>query len=712
MTARNKPGREGNVGAEPYVRRTPRSQRIWGTLFGTPVPTFQAFLPRPSWKSRLLRWSLRKAARMVRRTFRRGWIWRRALAPWYVAMTIWVAAALASQMQRGWSTILGIAVVGAVPGWRWLGMPAWRFTRRRNLKPVGQRIWYAGFYAFLTLWASVAAAWTALPPWAGVLWVATMTVWVRWMWHHRTRFEIPAVMGDLLDDRTLRWNKVEGLAGTSLVDPVELEAPKRWEAKVDLSSTKLLVKDVVAALPHIAKVFERPVGNIIADYGPGRLEHVAHLTVVDDNPCNTVTEYDESWMPSEQDVAEGVVPYHLYPNGVRGKVRLWLPEAGCVNSLFTGDVRSGKSAGMEAKMLQATMTGKVWPMVGDPQGGVSMPTWCGPQGLARWQAPCKEGDLEPIWRQLNGLREGMYARSDAMSRFEWVDEYGDEQVGLNCWDPDLTGWCAVGYALDEAWRVLLIPEMAAILKELLKMMGKVGYYIDLATQYPGLEEFNNDMGMRQPLNAGNLLAYRNSAGSVKSMILPSHLPGPFEIPTETVAGEHTKGTLICSSQAPRSSLPVYSRSVWAKRGRFWAKQAIERVPRLDPYTADAFAKYGCEAALLDVSDGFIRETFEKIEQREREKVTVAEPKAAPVAAKSGKAKRQTALDRIKEFLSTRPDRRAHTGVIAEALEIPLGTVSTTLRRVEGREVHQDRRGIWALGVAANRQLAIDDEPAA
>jgi hypothetical protein len=56
-----------------------------------------------------------------------------------------------------------------------------------------------------------------------------------------------------------------------------------------------------------------------------------------------------------------------------------------------------------------------------------------------------------------------------------------------------------------------LPSSRTIFKECLKMQNKTGMYHGHATQYPGIEEFNNDMAMRQPLTAGNLLAYRNTA---------------------------------------------------------------------------------------------------------------------------------------------------------------------------------------------------------
>jgi Mn-dependent DtxR family transcriptional regulator len=77
--------------------------------------------------------------------------------------------------------------------------------------------------------------------------------------------------------------------------------------------------------------------------------------------------------------------------------------------------------------------------------------------------------------------------------------------------------------------------------------------------------------------------------------------------------------------------------------------------------------------------------------------------------------RETVEDRILTYLRGRSDGRAHTGVIAEALNVSLPTVSTTLRRAEQkghRPVHQVRKGVWALGLApVARADAVRDEAA-
>lgn len=651
----------------------------------------------PSWRRRLRRWALRKAGRAVARIFRRAWSWGRALAPWYAALTVWLAAAIAGQVEGGWRTLVVLAVLGAAPLYRWLGLPAGRATKRRGRKPLEHRCWYAGFYALLCVWSAVGAAWTVLPPWAGVLWVGTFATWVRWMWHRRTR---PAAKVHV-DAWSQRWAKVKGMSGTTLASPVQLQDPTRWEADVDLSAADLLVRDVAAAAPYIAKAFGVPVENVVAEYGPSRLEDTARLCVVQENPCHDAVVYDESWIPMPADAAEGVVPFHLYPNGKRGKIRLWTPGAGCNLTLFSGDQRTGKSAGMEAAMTGAVFTGNVWPVAGDPQDGVSMPAWCGEDGRARWQAPCRNGDLEPLWHMWQGIRDGMHARQLLMRSWRWTDQFGDRRIGTSAWDLQIMpGFPAVGIACDELHMLMKDKEFAGLIKQCLKMMGKVGFFVFGATQNPSIEEFDNDQGIRQGFTAGNVLCYRNTTGTVKNMILPPGMPDPSGIPSDTPDGLHTKGMLIASSAAPRSSLPVYSRSVWAQRSTYWADRAMRHCPDLDEPTMAAFAPHMKLTQLALLGKTATADAAPPAVERDRIVVPDAKPE-----------RKGRAIDRIVAYLEGREGRRAHTGVIAQALDMPKGTVSTTLNRAlpSGR-VYQAREGIWALD-AEPAASAADDEAA-
>lgn len=673
-----------------FQRKPGLTAQSFTNLTGLNSAYYGAVYPGRSLYARLRRWVWRKVWRLTKYLGRKGWARRRILLPWAIGAAAYLTAAIGHLIEQGWASILVLGGLGTIPVYRWLGLPFGRLTKRRGVKPTEQRIWYASAYAALIAWTVVAAAWRLGPPMPGFWVTGILAVWVRWLWHHRTR-KAPPVKAVPVGERQERWAQVKKLAGTQLENVVEYTAPKRWEADIDLSETDLLVEDVVKAVPYISKKFRIPQSNVIADYTPDRLEHVAHLTMVEDNPCDQPSIYDESWIPTEQDIAEGVVPFHLYPNGTRGKVRLWYPRAGTVNSLFSGDIGSGKSAGMEAKAIQAMQTGKVWVMAGDPQGGASLPALCGADGQAAWGAVGDEDNLDAIYNQLCFMQEAMYVRQDAMKRLEWEDKYGDAVTGLASWDPTITGWPAIGITLDEVWRLLLIPECAKIVKELLKMQRKVGFYMDMATQYPASDEFGNDAGLRQGIIAGNLLSYYNSdGGTVKAMVLPSHLPAPDKIPMETTKGEHTKGMLIASSRAPLSSLPVYSRSVWAERNVYWAKKARERMPELEPALQKVLAKYRpLPSAAPD--------------EPQRERIVVQTP-TQPTATPRQAPTRVGELDRILAFLRTRPGYRCRAGIIAHELNMPRSTVSQTLGRAKRKTgIVSSHHGVWTLHEVPDEQ---------
>jgi hypothetical protein len=634
----------------------------------------------PSWQRRLRRWALRKAWRMVCRIFRRALSWGRALAPWYLALTVWLAAAIAGQVENGWRTLVALALVGAAPMYRWLGLPLGRLTKRRKVKPTEQRCWYAGFYVLLSVWSAVGAAWTVLPPWAGVLWLGTFATWVRWMWHRRTR-RVEVLVGEIVDDRLTRWARIAGegkpLKGAELENLNALEEPRRWTADVVLPSGDLTVENVQSAHRRICSAFSTRRDNIIIDESPGGAEDAAVLTVVEENPTHTAIEYDEGW---QKEFAPGCFGFHTYGDGFRGGLRLWQPMSGTANTLFSGDTRAGKSAGMEAGLIQAVDTGLVWPMAGDPQGGQSMPAVVGEAGWAKHKAT----DPESVYNQLLALKEAMYARSRLLQRMKWSDADG-EHVGIGFYDPQVTGLPMILYIFDEAHIAMKDPDwgpfIVLLVEELVRMVGKTGIALWLATQYPGIEDLGNKMSIRQNLIAGNVVSYKNSAAVAKGMILPASMPSPYQIPKETPDGGHTKGTAVIYSAAPRSSRSAYSRSVWVKRAHHFGALAAAKIPVLDEVTGNAMSRY------IDLPGSA---PAAKAVEPQRERIVVA---AAP-------ARKERAIDRIVAYLDGREDGRAHTGVIAEALDMPKGTVGMTLRRAEASgAVHKVRDGVWALGRA-------------
>jgi hypothetical protein len=667
------------------------------------APKYQIVEPHRTVRSRVTRWALRGMWRLFYRSLRRLlWRWRRSLLPWYAAVAVWVCAAAASVTPRGWTTMLLAAGLGALPMWRWLGLPMWRFTKRRGLKPASQRIMYGGFYALLTVWGAVAAVWTVGRPWLAMLVLPTFAVWIARLWHHRGRKEPVEELGEYEQ----LWAQIDGLTGTSLVNLRELDDPKRLQFTVDLSKTKHLTKHVTDAIPMIAKEFGVTPGSVVVKGSPRGVETSCEVVIVHSNSCDDPIPYDETWIPTKQDVEEGCVPLHSYPHGARGRVRYFLKGAGCVNTMASGDPRVGKSQSIETLLTQLAFTGMVWPVAGDPQGGVSMPTWCGRHNpLARWAGL----DRDAIYDQMLMLVDIMHARSEALAHVRYVDEWGDEQIGVNCWDPSKVDWPIIAYAIDEAWSLTGDPDFKPLFVRLLKMMGKCGMKMILATHYPALGEFGNEEAIRQAFTAGNLLAFRNTGTATKNMILPSGMPGPDGIPQETGTGNHTKGMLVAASAAPRSSLPVYSRSVWMQRARFWGEQAQARIPeRLDPISAPIWDHYiNGRHRCSDCRELQGLCACQKEQAGEREQVTVS-GRPGTVVPISGPV-----IVRAIEFLKT--NGPATSGVIAQALGEKLPAVGMALSRGKAKNVvHEigDGRNVWAAGPEPVTETATNQEEAA
>lgn len=681
--------------AAPTAEKTSLISRLMG------APTYQLVEPHRTIRSRIARWIGRGLAKMLFRALRRVlWRWRRSMLPWYAAAMVWLCAVIASVIQDGWTLMVMAAAVGAVPMWRWLGLPAWRFRKRRDLKSVAYRAWHAGFYTLLSVWGPVAAVWTVGRPWLAALVIPAFTVWLARLWHYRVRSEPPPQLGEYDDI----WAQVKPLNGTALLDARKVEDPERLLATVDLSATDHLMKHVVEAVPTISKKFGVPPRSVVVHPSRDGVETTCNLEIVYRNLCDDPVPYDATWIPTAENIKAGIVPYHSYPNGQRGFVRLFLKNAGCVNTMASGDPRVGKSESIETLLTQMAFTGMVWPMAADPQEGVSMPTWCGKHDpLARWAAL----DLDTIYDQLLALRDVMLARSRAMGDVEWVDEWGDRHIGINCWDPSKVDWPIIAYAVDEAWSLTGHPDFKPLFIQLLKMMGKCGMKMVLATHYPELGEFGNEESIRQAFTAGNLLAFRNTATATKNMILPSGMPGPDGIRQETDTGNHTKGQLVAATAAPRSSLPVYSRAVHPERMRFWGAQAAARIPQLDPISAPIIEYYMTKQHRCSDCSSLHALCTCKNEDGSG-KVAVAD-QTGTVVPLNGDG---PTIVRVIAFLEK--NGPATSGVIARAIDAKLTTVRMALVRGRDIHVHEVREGhnMWAAGPGTQENETTDQKEAA
>jgi hypothetical protein len=612
---------------------------------------------------RFRRWLGRSAWKATHKSARHGWKKRRTLAPSYVGFAVILLGELAHVLPTGWLTAAWLGLPAAAICWWWVGGTAWKLTRKKRARKTHRGWWLAGIGVAWALFLLVALlSWA--PPMPFPVIVATTTFQVRWLWHRRVR----PTAAKKNDPDVATWKAIDGFAKTS-IEFTDLPADRGRSALADLSDSNLTADDVVAKLKAITKAYRKTAGAVVVERTPEEYEHLVKVMILKRNPTQEITEYDESWVQLE----DGCTPFSTYPDAARAWLRIWEPRSGCVHELFSGDPRTGKSRGMVTAMTQSVMTGLVFPIVGDPQQGQSMPGWAGADG----KAPITALDVESIHDVLRALRTAMYRRSNYLSKRLWTDEDNDTHRGMDFFDPTVVPELPIlEMTIDEAHRLLEFDHIADLVEEIALMAGKTGIRLRLATQYPSMDNLGNRMTIRNSLIGGNTIAYRISTAVAQGMILPAWLPGPHTIPKRLPSGEHTKGMLVLDSSAPNSSRGTFSRTVWTRREHHWAGIAAKRIPKLHDLDMEVFGS--------DFSAW-----------RQKTQLAVA-AQPSQTGSENGVQDPSAPLDdRIAAYLATVDTGR--TGVIADHVGKDMATVSKTLARMEGkRRVDLIERGVWAL----------------
>jgi hypothetical protein len=712
----------------------PRTTRV-STRANTPATRLAATLIEfEAERRRRLRWArwwrrVRRGYRMARwsiRAGRKGWHRRRPLLPLYLALGVLLLTGLLSDAADGGSTATGIALL-AIGGTYWGGRPRTRWwTGRGWSRWVRNWAWVATLVYLVWLRAALSVGLAGTPT-PGVWLLLTGVLWFAW-WRHHVIPVIPELHEDPAeaDDRVTAWATRVGaqgrsLPGTRLLDVADLpDIAGAWEATVQGEHGVHDTEQIIAAKPKIASAYDVVPDRVVLEpHGANPSGSRARLIVLTDrNPAHEVSEFGEDWI----DYRHGTVPFTTYPDGERGRIRILRPMSGPSHELDSGDTGSGKSYGMSLGITQVVLTGFAWPIVNDPQDGQSLPAWAGPDGRAPWAAIGHEGDLEEILRCIRAIERAVNARSRVLSRWKWRDEDGTIRRGLDYYDPQVIAETAddnggqfipmIDWTLDEATEIFdLFPWVVGANERILRKARKAGIRVRWATQYPSMDQLGKSAVIRQMLASGNVLAYANATRFAGNMVLPSWMPNPAEIPKVLPNGSESMGMLIMNT--PASARPTFSRTALVRNKHRWADIAAEKIPPLDRWTESAFG---------DDYAGW----RDRREARDRTDTyaspTLLEAVAAKVAPSLGVAPvteleaRDQLADgpagtRIVAWLANR-GREATTGVIAAALDLRPGTVSTACARlVERGELTQPKRGAWALPDADQSPTEATDEAA-
>ncbi len=644
---------------------------------------------RRTMSRRLLRWFGRK----LRVLIRLGFHYRSRLAPLYAAAMLLGTGFLLHRIPAGdgmvpdgtRTTAVGILAATAA---------IWWWTRRlarkdRGLRTIEQVYLWSTFTAAMS-WLLTASFAGVRPPMPGILLLLMLTAGIPWWWHRRIRrtpIAVPSAGGP-----TEIWEeKVSSMRGClpgswltelSFIDDGRVRG---WSALINLPGGQLTTENAVSSVVRIASAYGvSPTSVVIEPMLSGEADR-ARLLVLQRNPLVDVQEFTGPSL----DPATGWVTIGLHADGSDARWRLFVPGSGSCHGMIAGTTGSGKSGTGNALCTEISHSGLAVLWLADPEDGESLPDW---QDNVDWFA----GNIDEIRAMLQAAERVMEGRKSRRSKVRWTDSDNIQRRGKGFFDPTPEEPLLIVY-VEEGPDVLADPECRRIVARIGKKGRKVGVAVILITQIPSVVELGGDVTIRSMLSSTNVLMFRTSDKMSKQMGMPADLPvDPANLPISWPDGSTTAGLGYLAAAGGRLS-PL--RGKFVREPHKWATRRV--VVTLEPEAEQ-------DAGIDYLSWRDRRENDEPPPSLDGLVVVATPATGAPAAgtatpgtdspATPAPAKR-TARQAILEYLGGRD--QAHTGVIAQALGIPLPTVTTTLRRMEkAGQARQVRHGVWALADSA------------
>lgn len=640
--------------------------------------------PKPSQNNRSK--ALARIAWLVTKWLaRNGWRHRVALAPLYAITTAYVLAVIEYALEgAGTVSVAAAAVAGlAVHRWRGLPIPA----RLTGVEPREQGItigaWTVlgvvtglsvitanfgtglpipGVWAILTV--AVLATWWTVMATAPVDSAAMTSERAQTTWTRRVAHQKGPIPGSTLGKVTRVDSK--SLTPAGHLGPVV--ARMGWTATAELETVGTSAKTVLTAdnAAKVAAAYKTATLNVILARADDQSEHQIRVTVMDTIATADIVEYDpKTWQVSK----DGCIPAAVCSDGTIPQIPVHKPGSGPKHGLFTGDTGSGKSKAMKSLLTTACANWPIVPVIADPQGGASLPSWAGRKSGV---APVVARTPEEITELFKKLAEFATHRETLISH-----------LGIGDWDVE-TMWKKYRepmylVILAEAHVMLKDPDMVEHVAQAVKVWRKLGMGLWLDSQTPNLTELGGNPALRQNLLSGFVVALKNSAKVTGGMILPSSAPDPYEIP-RIIGTQTTEGMCSISAAAPFGSPTGYARFPFLS-GKLAQSEALriarDVMPDPDPKAAEILGidVKAWRARLDDIAGG------------------TAEVDKQPSALVTNA--RATKKARILEFVRAQGGRCVAPADIMTELEFGSSTVSQTLTRLkEAGLVESPDDGLW------------------
>lgn len=621
---------------------------------------------------------------------RNAWRHRVALAPIYATTAMWIIATIEHSIAitRYGQSIAGTITIAAaltaalgIGYWRGLPLPSKLETAEPRDRGITIGAWsaLAGVTVLAVITANigtgiplpgiwvitaivVTAAWWTVMATAPADTVAMTSERARDTWRRRVASPKGPIPGSTLGGVT----KVDGKTLTPEGHLGPVVARMGWTAVAELETVGTAAESVLTAsnAAKVAAAYRTASLNVILSRDDDQSEHRIRVTVMTKNATSDINTYDPAtWQVS----ADGCVPAAVCSDGTVPQVRVWQPGSGPQHGLVSGDSGSGKSKAVGVILTQACATGRVVPILADPQGGASLPAWAGR----------KSGVAPVIARDADEISE-LFA---ALAKLATHRETLISNLGVGDWDVE-TMWNEHGepmylVVLDEAHVVLKDPEMVAYVANAVKVWRKLGIGLMLISQTPNLTELGGDPSLRQNL-MGYVIALRNSARVAGGMILPASAPDPYNIP-RIIGRQTTQGMCSISTSAPFGSPTGYARFPLLN-GTLAESEATRLaqhvIPDPDPTAAQILG--------IDVSAW--RKRVDAIAAGDAET-----DKASSPLVEQGRA---TKKSQILAYLRAKEGRCVAPADIIAELNIKSSTVSMSLARLEKDGLVNNFDGLW------------------
>jgi len=434
---------------------------------------------------------------------------------------------------------------------------------------------------------------------------------------------------------------------------------------------KITAADAAAKAAQIALVYGLPPSSVVLEpLLTGESDRVRVL-VLDDNPLQEVHTYPGPSL----DRGTGRFTIGQHADRTSAEWELWRPGWGACHGMIAGTTGGGKSALLQVILAEARHCGMVVPWLGDPDNGSN--AW-------KDDVDCYAGSVPRIRRMLQAAEAVMLGRAARWSRQRVVGVNGlSVRRDTSRFDP-YPAEPMLLVVVDEAPEVLQDAECLRIIGRVGKRGRKLGVGVIIVTQVPSLDELGNALTVRSMLSSMNVVMFRTS--DKFSAQMGSMIPvDPHNLPKQWPDGSTTAGLGYLGTGVRLAPF----RCLWVPDGHNWATTGKPAV--LGPADRQAALVAGRDyylqwRDLLDVDPDDDQEELEE---------TAAVLGAVPVDG----TKRAAILTYLQAHGT------AHTGVIAQRLNIPMPTVSTTLSRLAGQGLAvQVRRGVWSVPEHARESL--------